>query len=204
MKIRLPNTDQKSYIWLLLIIMTLLVPDYVKADSPLDKHFSVSSWIADLSFEIKNINLENDSFHKLDDPNQFTLLKTDRILYYEILDQWFSFDLGFSLMNFDGDISTPSVDPQNQQMLDINVPTGYGKIQFSSSTTGMLAGVETSLFSFGKNSVSDYKIYLGWKTDSTIQFEMGYKRFALNYNNLNISNNIQIFNGYYTSVFLSF
>ncbi len=204
MKIRFPNSDQKPCIWLLLIIMTLLLPVYVKADSQLDKHFSVSSWIVDLSADIRNINLENDSFHKHNDPNQFNLLKTDYILYYELLDQWFSFDLGFSVMNFDGNISSPSVSPLNHQTLDIIVPTGYGKIQFTSSITGMLAGVEASLFSFGENSVSDYKIYLGWKTYSKIQFEMGYKRFALSYNDLNSNNGIQIFNGYYTSVFMPF
>ncbi len=205
MKIRLPNSVHNSCIWLLLLIMlTLLLPVYVKADSQLDKHFSVSSWIADLSADISNINLENDSFYKHNDPNQFNLLKTDYILYYELFDQWFSFDLGFSVMNFDGNISSPSVNPQNHQTLDIYVPTGYGKIQFTSSITGMLAGVEASLFSFGENSVSDYKIYLGWKTYSKIQFEMGYKRFALSYNDLNSNNGIQIFNGYYTSVFLPF
>ncbi|MCP4270713.1 MAG: hypothetical protein GY781_01930 [Gammaproteobacteria bacterium] len=205
MKIHLPNNIHNSCIWLLLLIMlTLLLPVYVKADSQLDKHFSVSSWIADLSADISNINLENDSYQKYNDPNQFNLLKTDYILYYELLDQWFSFDLGFSVMNFDGNISSPSVSPLNHQTLDIYVPTGYGKIQFKSSNTGMLAGVEASLFSFGENSVSDYKIYLGWKTYSKIQFEMGYKRFALSYNDLNSNNGIQIFNGYYTSVFLPF
>jgi len=220
MKIRLANSIQNSSIWLLLLItLALLLPVYVKADSQLDKHFSVSSWINDLSADIRNINHESNTFHQLNDPNRFNLLKTDYILYYELLDQWFSFDLGFSLMNFDGDINLPSVNPLDHQTLDIYVPTGYGKIQFKSSITGMLAGIEASLFSFGQNSVSDYKIYLSWKNHSKIQFEMGYKRFALNYNDvnsndvnsndvnyndLNSTNGIQIFDGYYTSVSLPF
>lgn len=204
MKILFANSIQNPSSGLLLaIILALFTSVPSKADLHLNDNFSVSSWIADFSADISN-SFEKHSFQELNNPNQLNLVKTDHILYYELLDQWFTFDLGISLVNFDGNIHTESATSNYYHDFDIEVPTSYGKIQFNSSMTGVSIGLEASLFSFGQHSVSDYKVYLGWQTYSKIQFEMGYKSFALDYNDIKIANDIQIFDGLYTSFYLPF
>ncbi len=131
-------------------------------------------------------------------------MQTDYILYYQLLDQGVSFDIDFSLANFDGNMDVQEPRSITNGIMDLSVPTGYGKIQYTTAFNGIHIGAEASLFSLGKHSVSDYKIYLGWDDKQNLQLEMGYKKFNLYWNSSTKDSDIQIFDGFYTAVTLSY
>ena len=132
--------------------------------------------------------------------SQIDLSHTDYILYYEILDNWVSIDLGITLMNFDGNIRLQSVDLSSEVNLDDYVPAGYAKAIFELPLTGAFAGVEGSLLSVGDNSVSDYKIFIGWESEFGLGAELGYHSFGVDWEDFDSSNGDLTFDGYYVSV----
>ena len=132
--------------------------------------------------------------------SQIDLSHTDYILYYEILDNWVSIDFGISLMNFDGNISLQSDGLASEVNLDDYVPAGYARASFELPLTGVFAGVEGSLLSVGDNSISDYKVFLGWESEFGLGAEVGYHSFSVDWEDFDSSNGDLTFDGYYVSV----
>ena len=136
--------------------------------------------------------------------SQFDLGHTDYILYYELSDNVVSFDLGITFMNFDGNISLQSSLESSTVDLDDYIPAGYAKVGFDLPLTGLYAGAEGSLLSDGDNSISDYKIYLGWESDLMLGVEAGYHDFAIEWADFDGSNGDLSFDGYYVAITLHF
>jgi len=198
------NSKRAVEALILAVFLSALLPASLRADSDLGTNFSVSSWVSDLSANITDTDFNKNKFYGFNKPNQLHLIQTDYILYYEVLNHGVSFDLGVSLMNFGGDLNFNTINPENNMRLDIDVPASYARIQLQSPFSDIYSGVETSLFSLGSNSISDYKVYFGRKAKQNIRLEMGYKKFGLGWKKTSPVGDIQIFDGYYTSVSLSF
>ena len=136
--------------------------------------------------------------------SQIDLSHTDYILYYEVLDNWVSIDLGITLMNFDGNISLQSVGLVSDVNLDDYVPAGYAKATFELPLTGAFAGAEGSLLSVGDNSISDYKVFVGWESEFGLGAEVGYHSFSVDWEDFDSSNGDLTFDGYYASIIYHF
>jgi len=132
------------------------------------------------------------------------LSHTDYIMYYEVLDNWVSLDLGITVMNFDGNISISSTGLASNVDLDEYVPALYGKAEFNLPFTGFYTGVEGSILSIGDGSIADYKVYLGWESDIVIGAEIGYHSFEADWEGFDNSDGKISFDGYYASVTFHF
>ncbi len=132
--------------------------------------------------------------------SQIDLSHTDYILYYEILDNWVSLDFGITVMSFDGNISLQSGGLVSEVDLDDYIPAGYAKASFELPLTGVFVGAEGSLLSVGDNSISDYKVFLGWESEFGLGAEAGYHSFAVEWEDFDSSNGDLTFDGYYVSV----
>jgi len=136
--------------------------------------------------------------------SQVDLSHTDYIVYYELLDNWLSLDLGMTVMNFDGKIQLQSANQVSDVALDEYIPAVYGKVNLALPTTGMSIGAESSSLAYGDNSITDYKIYLGWETNSTFGAEVGYHSFNADWEDLDSSDGDVSFDGYYATVTFHF
>jgi outer membrane protein len=124
------------------------------------------------------------------------LSHTDYILYYELLDNWVSLDLGITVMNFGGDINIQSSAQSSAVDLDDYIPAGYAKVSFELPLTGMYAGAEGSMLSIGDNSISDYEVFLGWESDFGLGVEAGYHSFGVDWDDIYDSSGDINFDGY--------
>lgn len=136
--------------------------------------------------------------------SQIDLSHSDYIMYYEVLDNWVSLDLGITVMNFDGNINISSTSLQSDVDFDEFVPALYGKADFDLPFTGFYTGAEASVLSIGDGSISDYKIYLGWESDLVIGAEIGYHNFEADWEDFENSDGNISFEGYYATVTLHF
>lgn len=136
--------------------------------------------------------------------SQIDLSHSDYIMYYEVLDNWVSLDLGVTVMNFDGNINISSTGLESDVEFDEFVPALYGKADFELPFTGFYTGAEASVLSIGDGSISDYKIYLGWESDLVIGAEIGYHNFEADWEGFENSDGNISFEGYYATVTLHF
>ncbi len=170
-----------------------LVPNVKIQTTALDTR-SVSTLDSDISFG----GITFPSGSELN--SQIDLSHTDYILYYEILDNWVSIDFGITVMNFDGNISLQSDGLVSVVNIDDYVPSGYAKASFELPLTGAFVGAEGSLLSVGDNSISDYKVFLGWESEFGLGAEVGYHSFAVEWEDFDSSDGDLAFDGYYASV----
>ena len=129
----------------------------------------------------------------------------DIVLYYELLDNWVSLDLGVDLKRFDGEISVngginTSVD------VDETIPLLYLSARFELPYNGFYVGanINADFINLGlsDSSAQDSTIMLGYESGNGLGVEGGFKYFSLQ---LDDANNLDTdleydgiyFNGYY-------
>ncbi len=124
----------------------------------------------------------------------------DIILYYEILDNWVSVDVGVNIKNFDGSISISSSTDSVDDSLSEYVPMLYGRAKFEIPSTNFLLDFEASVISYSGDSFSDLRAAVGYESDVGLGAELGYKRIQLNIDNLSGITSDLTFDGYYFDV----
>ena len=124
----------------------------------------------------------------------------DIILYYEVLDNWVSLDLGINLMLFDGDITLLSDNQSAFVELDEVIPSLYAMLQFEFPKTGMYIGAIASYIGLDDNHFTKTKLQLGWESDSGLGAELGYQSFAAEWTDYDNSNGNLNYDGYYASI----
>ncbi len=124
----------------------------------------------------------------------------DIILYYEILDNWVSLDLGLNVKNFDGAVSISSSTESVSDNLNEFVPMLYGRAKFELPTTNFYVDVEASVISYSGDSFSDLRTAIGYESDMGLGAELGYKRLQLNIDNLSGITSDLTFDGYYLNL----
>lgn len=114
----------------------------------------------------------------------------DYTLYYEILDNYISADIGLSGRVFDGfaqitqtDINTEDGAPATQRVsLDEVLPMLYLKAQLDLPFTGWYAGAVVNYIGYEDSSISDFEAKIGYLTSGLgldIGFDIGFREFAL-------------------------
>ncbi|WP_049721992.1 TIGR04219 family outer membrane beta-barrel protein [Gilvimarinus polysaccharolyticus] len=110
------------------------------------------------------------------------LTHADGTVYYEILDNWVSLDLGFSVRIYDGNISlvTPAL-TENMEIDEI-LPMGYALVEAELPFTGWSAGVEGNYTNFNDHQITDYTLKLRYLFDSLVDLgvEIGYRNQSIN------------------------
>ncbi len=112
--------------------------------------------------------------------SDFDLSHDDYILYYEILDNWVSLDVGLNVKKFNGDVRIETTQNSESDTLDDSIPLLYARANFEFPLTGLSLDVEASGATFSGDSFIDMQAALRYETDALFYAELGYRRISLN------------------------
>ncbi|HSX50956.1 MAG TPA: TIGR04219 family outer membrane beta-barrel protein [Cellvibrio sp.] len=162
---------------------------------------SKQSSVIDQTFSIGNINYPSGTNVATD----FDLSYTDATLYYELLDNWITADLGVTLRKYSGYLQAKSATQTDKTDIDTKVPLMYGRVQFDLPLTGFFAGFEGNYISFDGNDLADYSAKIGYLFDSALDLgiEAGYRAVNMNIDDGDIHTNLDI-KGPYAAVIFHF
>ncbi|NIR58958.1 MAG: TIGR04219 family outer membrane beta-barrel protein [Gammaproteobacteria bacterium] len=130
--------------------------------------------------------------------------QTDLTLYYELLDNVVSLDLGLTLKQVDGFARVRSSTQDESATFDGLLPMGYADVALSLPLTGLSAGVSGNLFSFADSTVSDYTVRLRYETDWRLGAEAGYRRQDIELDDVDEVFSDITFEGPYLGLYLHF
>lgn len=132
----------------------------------------------------------------------FDLSYTDAALYYELLDNWLTLDLGVTLRKYSGHLKAESAGIADQTDIDIAVPLAYGRMQFDLPLTGFFAGFEGNYISYDGNDLADYSAKIGYLFDSALDLgvEVGYRALTVNIDD-DANTNLNIKGPYAAAIF---
>lgn len=91
--------------------------------------------------------------------------QTDAVLYYEILDNWVTLDLGLDFKFIDGSAEVSGHGQRTKESFSATIPMLYANAQFELPFTNFSVGVEGALLSVGDNSVTDVTATVGYESD---------------------------------------
>jgi outer membrane protein len=112
----------------------------------------------------------------------FDLSYTDATLYYELLDNWITLDLGVTVRKYAGYLQAESATVIDKTDIDTTLPLMYSRVQFDLPLTGFFAGFEGNYISFDGNDLTDYSAKIGYLFDSALDLgiEAGYREANMN------------------------
>lgn len=133
----------------------------------------------------------------------FDLSYTDAALYYELLDNWLTLDLGVTLRKYSGYLQAESADLSDRTDIDISVPLAYSRLQFDLPLTGFFAGFEGNYISYDGNDLADYSAKIGYSFDSALDvgIELGYRALTVNIDDEEVHTNLDIKGPYAAAIF---
>jgi outer membrane protein len=142
------------------------------------------------------------------------LSHTDVTLYYELMDNYLSFDLGLTGRNFDSSasISYQSADDEavnGSESVELKgtLPLLYTKLQVDLPFTGWYLGGSLNYISYDGDSFSDIDAKVGYMTDGLgldVGFDLGYRQMKLTVEELDDLSADLSTDGAYASVFMHF
>ena len=127
------------------------------------------------------------------------------VLYYEILDNWVSVDVGLDVKKFDGllELKDKSDGTVSNTDIDDFLPMAYASAEFAMPFTDMSFGAEVSALSYSDNSIYDAKVRL--RQGFSLAFvELGYRQMGIKLDDVNNLDVDVRLNGVYLSTGLDF
>jgi outer membrane protein len=160
---------------------------------------SSQSSVIENNFSIGNIGYPSGSLVATD----FDLSYTDAALYYELLDNWLTLDLGITLRKYSGHLQAASAGLIDKTNIDISVPLAYGRMQFDLPLTGFFAGFEGNYISYDGNDLADYNAKIGYLFDSALDLgvEVGYRALTVNIDDGDVHTNLDVKGPYAAAIF---
>lgn len=126
------------------------------------------------------IEFGDQSFSIADDiATEADLTHTDLTLYYQLLDNWVSLDLGLTVRFFDGFVDISSSTASAREEFEAPVPLLYLATRFDLPLSGLYAGVSINALGDGDNNLVDYQAALGYESDFGLGIEGGYRGLNL-------------------------
>lgn len=126
---------------------------------------------------VPNIKVTRTALEFSANSNLIDFSHTDATLYYEILDNWVSLDIGLTGRIFDGEVKIPS--PSTTQELSGTVPLIYAKVQFDLPLSGLSAGIEGNFLGIDGNNLRDLDARLNYEIAAGFGVALGYRTFGL-------------------------
>lgn len=136
--------------------------------------------------------------------SKLDLSHTDFVLYYEILDNWVSIDLGINIKLFSGNLTVHSDSEHDEIDLSAPIPTLYGKVQFDVPSTDLSIGAEGSYIGYGDNTLTDIRGYIGYEIMLGFGVELGYRTIDLQLDDIDDVAIDSTFDGAYLSATFHF
>ena len=124
----------------------------------------------------RTIEFNGQVFTLADDVNTVVdLTQSDAVLYYELLDNVVTLDLGLAFSLLEGSIKVASATDSADADFDEVVPMLYAKARADLPFTGFWVGAEAQGISYDGNSLTEFNAQLGWESDIGVGFEAGYR-----------------------------
>lgn len=116
----------------------------------------------------------------------------DATLYYEILDNWVTADIGFTFRQFDGELSLVGTSGATNgvsaaQELDGVIPMLYAKARFDLPLTGFYVGAHGNFIGIDGHSLTDFSGAVGYESDGFVLdfgLELGLRTFTFELDDL--------------------
>ena len=113
---------------------------------------------------------------------ELDLTHTDVVMYYELLDNVVSLDVGGTLRVFNGHARAVSRSGTLSESvgIDLALPMVYGRALVE-VPGGFAVNAEANFIGYGGNSLQDLSAHIAWAYDSAVDVgvEVGYRRLAL-------------------------
>lgn len=105
---------------------------------------------------------------------EFDLTSLDGTLYYELLDNWVTLDLGVTARQLDGFIEVRQISGLSDRAnIDQILPMLYGHARFDLPFSGLAAGVRGNVIAFRDNNLSDLEAYIHLEVDLIPLLDVG-------------------------------
>lgn len=136
------------------------------------------------------------------------LSQTDITLYYEVLDNWVSLDLGISGKIFDGEALVRQPERNASERIDISggLPMLYAMARFDLPFSGLYVAAKGNYIGYEDSTVSDFDAHLGYRFESVLDVgaELGYREFKLTLDDFEDANADLTFSGPYLNLAVHF
>jgi len=130
----------------------------------------------------RNIVFNGQSFAVSDTvASDVSFTQSDAVMYYQILDNWVSLDVGMALSWVDGSIEVASSTERAAADFDEIVPMLYGKVRADLPFSGFWVGAEAQGLDYQDNSLLEFNAQVGWESDTGFGFEAGYRAMELEF-----------------------
>lgn len=103
----------------------------------------------------------------------------DITLYYEVLDNWVSLDLGLTVRFFDGFVSVESATESAREDFDSPVPLLYAAAKFELPLSGLYVGGNINAIGVSDSSFLDYQVIVGYESKWGLGVEAGFRSMEL-------------------------
>lgn len=142
--------------------------------------------------------------------SSINLSHTDFTLYYEILDNWVSLDVGLTARYIsDGEVQITStqVGPTFGQTESFDadgvLPLLYLSARIDLPLTGLYVGADINGLGVNDDSIIDYRVNLGYESTIGLGVEAGFRSFELDYDDSDDKVDLTI-DGAYAGIFYHF
>ena len=103
--------------------------------------------------------------------------QTDLVLYYELLDNVVSLDVGVSARWIDGEFAIMSFGQAAEAQFDVVIPTAYAKVRADLPFSGFWIGAELQASGYKGNQLLDANAQIGWESPLRLGAELGWRVF---------------------------
>lgn len=135
-----------------------------------------------------NLSTEIDSMHE------------ELFLYYELLDNWVSLDLGINLMHVDERVLLRGANQVVSSSIDENLAGLYAMVAFEFPTTNLYVQGTISMADMNDVEVDKQRLGIGWESDWGFGVELGYQNRTTTWSNVQLSDGDWELDGYYAAV----
>lgn len=120
------------------------------------------------------------------------LTQMDAALYYEVLDNWVSLDLGLMVRHVDGELVLVSATERAEAEFTGVLPMLYGRARFDLPFTGGWVAADVQGVAYNGNELIDASARAGWESPVGLGFEIGYRTWRLTLEDVDDVDNAEI------------
>jgi len=136
---------------------------------------------------------------------EFDLTSLDGTLYYEVLDNWVSLDLGLTARRIDGFIAVSQEAGLSDRVnIDEVLPMGYAHARFDLPFTGLSVGARGNLLALGDNTLTDIEAYVQLEFDLIplldVGIQGGFRRLGLEIDDIDDFESDAVLDGAYIAL----
>jgi len=128
----------------------------------------------------------------------------DVTLYYEILDNYVSLDIGLTGKMFDGEVSITRGGTKTTSELTGTLPMLYAAVSVELPLSGLTFGVEGNFIGIGDSEITDYIAKVSYETSYAIGFEAGIRSITVKLDDLDATYSNMEFSGPFANLFIHF